>query len=325
VSGDHAEPGAGSPAEELLAVRDRTLVMGVVNVTPDSFSDGGEWFEPEAAVARGLEVLAAGADIIDVGGESTRPGADRPSVKEELRRVLPVVSALAEAGAVVSIDTMRAQVAEAAMGVGAGLVNDVSGGLADPAMVPLVGGAGWPYIAMHWRGHSADMQSRAVYGDVVEDVCRELAIRRDELLGAGLAEERLVLDPGLGFAKTAEHNWSLLAALPRLQALGQPILLGASRKAFLGRVGRTAEESPRPAADRDPETTATSVLAGLAGTWCVRVHDVGSTVRALAVVAAARAHAHASASRREATSQREATSRREASPVLGDSWRAPDE
>jgi dihydropteroate synthase len=317
VSGGYAEPDAGTPAEQLLAVRDRTLVMGVVNVTPDSFSDGGEWFEPEAAIAHGLAVLAAGADIIDVGGESTRPGADRPSVEEELRRVLPVVRALAEAGAVVSIDTMRARVAEAAVAEGAGMVNDVSGGLADPGMVPLVAGAGWPYIAMHWRGHSADMQSRAVYDDVVEDVCRELAIRRDELLGAGLAESQLVLDPGLGFAKTAEHNWALLAALPRLHALGQPILLGASRKAFLGRVGRTADEPPRPAAERDPETAATSVLAGLAGTWCVRVHDVGSTVRALAVVAAARAHA--------ASSRRETGSGREASSSVGEPWRSSDE
>jgi dihydropteroate synthase len=291
VTGAYAQSGAGSTVAELLAVRDRTLVMGVVNVTPDSFSDGGEWFEPEAAIAHGLDVLAAGADIIDVGGESTRPGADRPSVAEELRRVVPVVSALAQAGAVVSIDTMRAEVADAAVAAGASLVNDVSGGLADPDMVPLVAGAGWPYIAMHWRGHSVDMQSHAVYDDVVEDVCRELATRRDELLGAGLAEELLVLDPGLGFAKTAEHNWSLVAALPRLNALGQPILLGASRKAFLGRVGRAADEPIRPAAERDPETAATSVLAGLAGTWCVRVHDVGATVRALAVVAAARAHA----------------------------------
>lgn len=312
MSGGYAEPGAGSPAEQLLAVRDRTLVMGVVNVTPDSFSDGGEWFEPEAAIAHGLAVLAAGADIIDVGGESTRPGADRPPVKEELRRVLPVVRALAEAGAVISIDTMRARVAEAAVTEGAEIVNDVSGGLADPDMVPLVAGAGWPYIAMHWRGHSADMQSRAVYDDVVEDVCRELATRRDELLGAGLTESQLVLDPGLGFAKTAEHNWALLAALPRLQALGQPILLGASRKAFLGRVGRAAGEPPRPAAERDPETAATSVLAGLAGTWCVRVHDVGSTVRALAVAAAVRA-------------QTTPSTRREASPVVGDVGRPPHE
>jgi dihydropteroate synthase len=244
-----------STAAALVAERDRTLVMGVVNVTPDSFSDGGIWFEPEAALAHGREVLAAGADIIDVGGESTRPGADRPSVEEELRRVLPVVRDLAERGAIVSIDTMRASVAAAALDAGASVVNDVSGGLADPEMVPVVIEAGVPYVAMHWRGHSADMQSLAVYDDVVADVCRELASRRDELLGAGLSEDLLVLDPGLGFSKTADHNWSLLAALPELHELGHPILLGASRKAFLGRLGRGVGRAPRPPAERDLETT----------------------------------------------------------------------
>ncbi|WP_347351690.1 dihydropteroate synthase [Intrasporangium sp.] len=264
--------------------------MGVVNVTPDSFSDGGEWFEPDAAIAHGRDVWAAGADIVDVGGESTRPGAARPSVAEELRRVLPVVEALAAGGAVVSIDTMRVPVAEAAVAAGATLVNDVSGGQADPEMVPYVVGAALPYVAMHWRGHSADMYARASYDDVVPDVCRELASRRDELLGAGLAAERLVLDPGIGFAKTAEHNWALLAALPRLHDLGHPILLGASRKAFLGRVGRAFGQEPRPATERDLETAATSVMAAMAGLWCVRVHEVEQTVRALAVVQAARAH-----------------------------------
>ena len=279
-----------SKAAALVAERDRTLVMGVVNVTPDSFSDGGMWFEPGAALAHGRDVLAAGADIIDVGGESTRPGADRPSVEEELRRVLPVVHDLAEHGAIVSIDTMRASVAAAALDAGASVVNDVSGGLADPEMVPVVIDAGVPYVAMHWRGHSADMQSLAVYADVVADVCRELASRRDELLGAGLGEDLLVLDPGLGFAKTADHNWSLLAALPELHVLGHPILLGASRKAFLGRLGRGAAEAPRPPAERDLETTATSVMAAMAGVWCVRVHDVESTARVLAVVRAALDH-----------------------------------
>ncbi|MDN5795426.1 MAG: dihydropteroate synthase [Intrasporangium sp.] len=278
-------------AADLLAERDRTLVMGVVNVTPDSFSDGGEWFEPDAAITHGRDVWAAGADIVDIGGESTRPGATRPSFAEELRRVLPVVEALAATGALVCIDTMRAQVAQAAYAAGATMVNDVSGGHADPEMVPFVIGAGLPYVAMHWRGHSDDMYARAVYDDVVAEVCRELASRRDELLGAGLAQEALVLDPGIGFAKTAEHNWALLAALPRLHDLGQPILLGASRKAFLGRVGRGPGEDPRPASERDLETAATSVMAAMAGLWCVRVHDVAQTVRALAVVAAASAHA----------------------------------
>ena len=278
-------------AATLLGVRDRTLVMGVVNVTPDSFSDGGEWFEPEAALAHGRAVLSAGADIVDVGGESTRPGAERPSVAEELRRVLPVVRALSDEGAVVSVDTMRAEVAGAAIAAGAALVNDVSGGLADPDMVATVAAAGVPFIAMHWRGHSTDMQSRAVYDDVVAEVCRELASRRDALLGAGLDEDLLVLDPGLGFAKNADHNWALLAALPVLHDLGHPILLGASRKTFLGRLGRADGEPARPAAERDLETAATSVMAAMAGLWCVRVHDVATTVRALSVVQAALEHA----------------------------------
>ena len=278
-------------ATSLLGVRDRTLVMGVVNVTPDSFSDGGEWFEHDAAVTHGRDVLAGGADIVDVGGESTRPGAERPSVAEELRRVVPVVAALAADGAVVSVDTMRATVARAAVDAGASIVNDVSGGLADPDMVPWVAAERLPYIAMHWRGHSTGMQSRAVYDDVVADVLRELAERRDALLEGGIDEEHLVLDPGLGFAKNADHNWALMAALPALHDLGHPILLGASRKTFLGRLGRDEGATPRPAAERDVETTATSVMAAMAGLWCVRVHDVASTVRALTVVQAALEHA----------------------------------
>ena len=270
---------------------ERPAVMGIVNVTPDSFSDGGEWFEQDAAIAHGRDVLAAGADIVDIGGESTRPGAERPSVEEELRRVVPVVTALAADGAVVSVDTMRASVARAAVDAGATIVNDVSGGLADPEMVPWVAANRLPYIAMHWRGHSTSMQSRAVYDDVVEDVVRELAARRDTLLADGIDEDNLVLDPGLGFAKNAEHNWALMAALPVLHDLGHPILLGASRKTFLGRLGREEGAAPRPAAERDVETTATSVMAAMAGLWCVRVHDVGSTVRALSVVQAALDHA----------------------------------
>lgn len=284
-------PDARPDATTLLGVQDRTLVMGVVNVTPDSFSDGGEWFEHDAAVAHGRDVLAAGADIVDVGGESTRPGAGRPSVEEELRRVVPVVEALAADGAVVSIDTMRASVARAAVDAGATIVNDVSGGLADPEMVPWVAANRLPFIAMHWRGHSTSMQSRAVYDDVVTEVLHELTRRRDDLLEAGIEAEALVLDPGLGFAKNADHNWALMAALPVLHDLGQPVLLGASRKTFLGRLGRGEGEAPRPAADRDVETTATSVMAAMAGLWCVRVHDVASTVRALAVVQAALDHA----------------------------------
>ena len=280
---------------DLLGERARTLVMGVVNVTPDSFSDGGAWFEPDAAVAHGRDLLAARADLIDVGGESTRPGAQRPPVGEELRRVLPVVAALARAGAVVSVDTMRADVAAEALECGATMVNDVSGGLADPGMLALVGRRAVPYVAMHWRGHSADMQSRAVYDDVVAEVCRELAERRDAAVGAGVAPERIVLDPGLGFAKTAEHNWTLLAHLDALRQLGHPILIGASRKAFLGRLGRPGHEPPAPPLERDEATLATSVVAAFAGVWAVRVHDVASTRWALDVVESVRAHAGRSA------------------------------
>lgn len=268
----------------------RPVIVGVVNVTPDSFSDGGQWFEPAAAIAHGRSLLAEGADIVDVGGESTRPGAQRPPVAEEIRRVLPVVEALAVDGAVVSIDTMRADVAAAALHCGAALVNDVSGGLADPDLVSVVADAGCPYVAMHWRGHSTDMQARAVYDDVVADVCAELAQRRDALLEAGIAADRLVLDPGLGFAKVATHNWTLLAHLDALVALGQPILVGASRKTFLGRIGVPEGASPRPPLDRDAATAATSVLCALAGVWGVRVHDVAGTRDALAVVSEVAAH-----------------------------------
>lgn len=268
----------------------RCVVLGVVNVTPDSFSDGGDWFEPEAAIAHGRALLAAGADVVDVGGESTRPGAERPTLDEELRRVLPVVEALAADGAVVSIDTMRASVAAAALGVGAVVVNDVSGGLADSELVEVVVAAQCPMIAMHWRGHSVGMQQLAAYDDVVADVCAALASRRDALLAAGVLPDRLVLDPGLGFAKNAEHNWALLAHLDALVALGQPLLVGASRKTFLGRVGVPDGAPARPPRDRENATTATSVIAAQAGVWGLRVHDVAGTLDALAVVDLVEAH-----------------------------------
>jgi len=281
---------SGRAATVLPHVEGRPVVMGVVNVTPDSFSDGGEWFEPQAAVDHGRLLMAQGADIIDVGGESTRPGAERPSVQEELRRVLPLIEVIAAEGATVSVDTMRAVVASRALAAGASIVNDVSGGLADPDMVRVVAQAGVPFVAMHWRGHSVEMQGRAVYDDVVAEVCAQLAARRDALLAAGIAPGGLVLDPGLGFAKLAEHNWSILARLDVLQQLGHPVLVGASRKSFLGRLGVPEGGVPRPPAERDAATAATSVIASLAGVWGVRVHDVPATRDALAVVSAVREH-----------------------------------
>ncbi|MDQ4008019.1 MAG: dihydropteroate synthase, partial [Actinomycetota bacterium] len=236
--------------------------MGVLNVTPDSFSDGGLWLEPEQAVDHGLAMLDAGADLVDVGGESTRPGAQRPPVEEELRRVLPVVRALADAGAVVSIDTMRAQAAEQALGAGARLVNDVSGGRADPGMLEVAARAGVPFVVMHWRGHSTDMQQRAEYADVVADVVGELATQVEAALAAGVKPEHVIVDPGLGFAKTGEHNWQLLARLGEVVALGYPVLVAASRKRFLGSLlADAATGEPRPALGRDAASVAVSALA----------------------------------------------------------------
>ena len=271
-----------------LATGSRPLVIGVVNVTPDSFSDGGEWFEPQDAIAHGRELLAAGADLIDVGGESTRPGAERPAVEEELRRVVPVVKALAADGAAISIDTMRASVASAALDAGAALVNDVSGGLADGEMAALVAQAGIPFIVMHWRAHSTTMQSRAVYDDVVADVCAELSARVEMLQESGVHSDQIILDPGFGFSKTAEHNWALLRHLDALVALGHPLLVGTSRKAFLGRLGRPEGAEPRPATERDLTTAVTSFHAARHGAWAVRVHDVAATVQALDVAEALR-------------------------------------
>lgn len=264
----------------------RTRVMGVVNVTPDSFSDGGAHPDADSAVRHGLQLLNDGADLLDVGGESTRPGAERVSETEERRRVLPVVERLAAAGAVVSVDTMRASVARAALDAGAQLVNDVSGGLADPDMLPAVVEAEVPYVAMHWRGQSADMQSRARYDDVVREVCDELLARREAALAAGMDPQRLLLDPGLGFAKEAGHSWALLAALPSLVDLGAPLLVGASRKGFLGALLADADGVPRPAPERDDATAAVTVLAARAGAWAVRVHDVRASADAVRVVAA---------------------------------------
>jgi len=260
--------------------------MGVLNVTPDSFSDGGRWSDLDAAVGHGLAMAGRGADLVDVGGESTRPGAERVDAGEEIRRVVPAIRQLTAAGVTVSVDTTRAPVAEAALEAGAAVVNDVSGGLADPAMAKVVAAAGVPWVLMHWRGHSRDMQALATYADVVADVRRELTRQVEAALAAGVAEGNIVLDPGLGFAKTAEHNWALLAGLDELVALGFPVLVGASRKTFLGQLLAAADGTPAPVAAREDATVATSVLAAVMGAWGVRVHEVGPTLDAVRVVAA---------------------------------------
>lgn len=262
------------------------VVMGVLNVTPDSFSDGGRYADLDAAVAHGVRLRDEGAALVDVGGESTRPGAERVDARTELARVLPVVRALTSAGVSVSIDTTRARVAEAALAAGADVVNDVSGGLADPDMARVVRDAGCPWVLMHWRGHSRGMRDLAGYADVVADVRAELSQRVEEALRAGVAADRIVLDPGLGFAKTAAHNWALSARLPELVDLGFPLLFAASRKSYLGGLLAAPDGTPRPTDGRAAATIATSVLAVAAGAWGVRVHDVRGIVDALAVWAA---------------------------------------
>jgi dihydropteroate synthase len=271
---------AGLPRPE------RCAVAGVLNVTPDSFSDGGRYLGLDDAVAHGVRMRERGADLVDVGGESTRPGAERVDAATEVARVAPVIAELAAAGVPVSVDTTRAEVAEAALEAGAAVVNDVSGGLADPRMAPLLARAGVPWVLMHWRGHSKRMDDLACYGDVVADVRDELSARVDAALAAGVSEHALVLDPGLGFAKRGEHNWALLANLPALLALGFPVLLGASRKRFLGALLAGPDGTPRPPDGREDATAAVTVLAAAAGVWGVRVHDVAASVDAVRVVAA---------------------------------------
>jgi dihydropteroate synthase len=260
--------------------------MGIVNVTPDSFSDGGLYGSTDGAVAHGLELLAQGADLLDVGGESTRPGAIRPPVEEELDRVVPVITALVAEGAAVSVDTMRAEVAAAAVAAGATVVNDVSGGLADPAILDVVAGSDARYVAMHWRAHSDRMADFTDYPDgVVETVRRELADRRDACEAAGIGRDRLVLDPGLGFAKLARHNWELLTSLDVVESLGCPLLVGASRKSFLGAL--LADDSgPRPVDGREFAHAALVALLAQRGVAVLRVHDVQATVDALRVAEA---------------------------------------
>ncbi|MYW20262.1 dihydropteroate synthase [Streptomyces sp. SID161] len=269
-----------------LPAWDRCAVMGVVNVTPDSFSDGGRWFDTTAAVKHGLDLVAEGADLVDVGGESTRPGASRVDEAEELRRVVPVVRGLASEGVVVSVDTMRARVAEQALAAGAALVNDVSGGLADPAMVPAVAAAGAPFVVMHWRGFLQGGNVKGAYEDVVAEVMDELHARVEAVLAGGVAPDRIVVDPGLGFSKEAGHDLALIAHLDRLSTLGHPLLVAASRKRFLGRVLADGEGAPPPARERDAATAAVSALAAHAGAWAVRVHEVRATADAVRVARA---------------------------------------
>jgi len=259
------------------------VVMGVLNVTPDSFSDGGRYDSFDAAVHHAMSLMDDGASIIDIGGESTRPGAWRVDAVTEIQRVVPVIRALSTQNVPTSIDTTRAAVAVAAIEAGAVIVNDVSGGLADPAMTKVVADAGCPYVIMHWRGHSHDMQAMAVYKDVVAEVRAELGERVDEALAAGVRPEQIVVDPGLGFAKLAEHNWELTRNLQGIRELGFPVLFGASRKSYLGLLLQDAEGRPRPVDQREAATLATSVLAVAAGAWGVRVHDVRSTVDAIKV------------------------------------------
>ena len=262
---------------------DRCLVMGVVNVTPDSFSDGGRWTGRQSGVDHGLQLWAEGADIVDVGGESTRPGAQRPAESEELARIVPVVRGLVAAGATVSIDTMRAGVAAVAIDLGAALVNDVSGGLADPDLLRVVAEAGCPVVLMHWREHAERMRDFATYDDVVGDVVAELRARVDAAVAAGVDPARIAVDPGIGFAKHAEHNWALLHRLSELATLELPVLLGASRKSFLGEL-LADDFGARPVDQRDGATAAVTALVAQAGAWCVRVHDVRASADAVRVV-----------------------------------------
>ena len=279
-----AQPPPRGPAG--LPQPGRCLVMGILNVTPDSFSDGGRYAETGRAVEQGLRLAEQGADLVDVGGESTRPGAQPVPVEAELARVVPVVRELVRAEVAVSVDTMHAAVARAAIEAGACLVNDVSGGLADPAMAAVVAGAGVPYVAMHWRAPSREMDRHAVYGDVVGDVTSELLRRVEALTAAGIDPGRVIIDPGIGFAKRATHDWELLAHLPALRATGFPVLVGASRKRFIGAALSDRAGIDSVPGDRDAATAAVSALAAAAGAFCVRVHDVRSSLHAVCVAAA---------------------------------------
>lgn len=273
-------------APQLPTAADRRCqVMGIINVTPDSFSDGGRFLDVDAAVRRGLELMRDGADLLDIGGESTRPGAQRVSAAEEIARVIPVVEALARDGLPVSVDTMRASVAQRAVEAGAVVVNDVSGGLADPRMLPFLAEADVTCVLMHWRAHSTRMDDFCYYDSVVDDVCAELRRRVDSALDAGVRPERIILDPGLGFAKNSAQSWELLSSLGKLRDLGFPLLVGASRKRFLAEVATYGRRDPDVPADRDEASDAVAALAAAGGAWGVRVHSVSGAAAASRVAA----------------------------------------
>lgn len=268
---------------EILRKKDRTLVMGVLNVTPDSFSDGGRFNNKDVATNYALKMVKDGADIIDIGGESTRPGSDRISIQEELDRVLPVISALRDSDVAISIDTMRAEVARAAVEAGACMVNDVSGGKADPEMLDYVSTLDTPFILMHWRGPSNIMNTLTDYDNVAKDVATEISQQVDVAVAAGIARERIAIDPGIGFAKTVDQNWPILKHLDILENLGLPILMGASRKKFLGELLAT-DGLARDSDERESATTAITALMAARGLWAVRVHDVRPSSDAVLVV-----------------------------------------
>jgi dihydropteroate synthase len=293
-----AVPGTGPATSPLPALRkaaaprtfadlptDRAVVMAILNVTPDSFSDGGEHVDPEAAIAHGLKLHYGGADIIDVGGESTRPGHTPVSPAEEQARILPVIQALAKTGALVSVDTMHVSTARAALDAGAGIINDVSGLRYEPGMPELVAERKVPYILMHSRGPAGNQDPNARYDDVVADVAAELAELRDRFVAAGVAPEQIILDPGLGFSKNGEHNWALLRGLPQLAALGHKVLVAASRKRFLGSL-LGADGAAAAPKERDDATLAVTALAAANGAWGVRVHDAAANLDAVKVAAA---------------------------------------
>ncbi|MBE4695552.1 dihydropteroate synthase [Brevibacterium casei] len=267
-----------------------TQIMGVLNVTPDSFSDGGRWFDQSSAVAHGLDLLSSGADILDIGGESTRPGATRVDEAEELRRVIPVVRELAGAGARISVDTMRARVAAAAIDAGAQIINDVSAGLSDPAMLSVAADTGVPIVLMHWRGYLDRADASFHYDDVVAEVIAELRTRIDAAVAAGVDPADIIVDPGLGFSKNAEHNWQILAGLSEFAVFDQRLLVAASRKRFIASLVSPEDPAQAGEAEKDEATAVISAFAAQAGAWAVRVHDPASSALACRVAGAIADH-----------------------------------